>query len=43
VAIPNRGGGQRMGGMPTVAARLAQTVVALALEPRLEPPFHPDS
>jgi reverse transcriptase-like protein len=29
--------------MPTVADRIAQTVVAMALEPVLEPHFHPDS
>jgi RNA-directed DNA polymerase len=43
VAIPKRGGGQRMLGMPTVADRMAQTVVAMALEPVLEPHVHPDS
>lgn len=42
-AIPKRGGGQRRGGRPTVAERLAQTVVAMALEPVLEPHFHADS
>ena len=30
-------------GSPTVADRLAQTVGAMALEPLLEPHFHPDS
>ena len=29
--------------MPTVADRVAQTVVAMHLEPRVEPMFHPDS
>jgi len=43
VAIPKRGGGQRMLGIPTVADRIAQTVVTMALEPVLEPHFHPDS
>lgn len=43
VAIPKRGGGQRRLGMPTVADRGAQTVVAMALEPVLEPHVHPDS
>jgi RNA-directed DNA polymerase len=43
VAIPTRGGGQRMLGMPTVADRVAQTVVAMALEPVGEPVFHPDA
>jgi RNA-directed DNA polymerase len=43
VAIPKRGGGQRMVGMPTGADRVAQTVVAMALEPGLAPHVHPDS
>jgi RNA-directed DNA polymerase len=43
VAIPKRGGGQRMLGIPTVADRSAQTGVAMAREPVLEPHFHPDS
>ncbi len=44
VAIPkSHGGGTRMLGVPTVADRLAQTVVALALEPRTESIFHDDS
>ena len=29
--------------MPTVADRIAQTVVAMELEKRVEPKFHPDS
>ncbi len=29
--------------MPTVADRVAQTVVAMQLEPEVEPLFHPDS
>ena len=30
-------------GVPTVADRVAQTVVRMYLEPRVEPIFHPDS
>jgi retron-type reverse transcriptase len=29
--------------MPTVADRVAQTVVKMVLEPLVEPSFHPDS
>ena len=43
VAIPKQDGGERMLGIPTVADRIAQTVVALYLEPSVEPQFHPDS
>src|SRR5215469_9893657 len=43
VAIPKKDGGQRMLGIPTVADRIAQTVVAMYLEPLVEPHFHPDS
>ena len=43
VEIPKRGGGVRVLGVPTVADRVAQTVVAMALEPAVEPIFHPDS
>ena len=32
-----------MFGVPTVADRIAQTVVRLVLEPKVEPIFHPDS
>jgi RNA-directed DNA polymerase len=42
VEIP-KPGGTRMLGVPTVADRIAQTVVALALEPRTESIFHEDS
>jgi RNA-directed DNA polymerase len=42
VEIP-KPGGTRMLGVPTVADRIAQTVVALALEPRTESIFHDDS
>jgi RNA-directed DNA polymerase len=44
VEIPKRGGrGVRTLGVPTVADRVAQTVVRLYLEPEVEPIFHPDS
>lgn len=44
VEIPKpHGGGTRMLGVPTVADRIAQTVVAAHLEQRVEPVFHPDS
>jgi RNA-directed DNA polymerase len=43
VAIPKAAGGTRTLGVPTVADRVAQTVAAMALEPRVEPVFHPDS
>jgi RNA-directed DNA polymerase len=43
VEIPKAGGGTRVLGVPTVADRIAQTVVALQLEPRTEAIFHRDS
>ena len=43
VEIPKIGGGKRALGIPTVADRIAQTVVKEALEPILEPKFHADS
>jgi RNA-directed DNA polymerase len=43
VEIPKRDGSSRMLGVPTVADRIAQTVVAGCLEPGVEPFFHPDS
>jgi RNA-directed DNA polymerase len=44
VEIPkSHGGGKRVLGIPTVADRIAQTVVALWLEPRTESIFHDDS
>jgi len=44
VEIPKpHGGGTRMLGVPTVADRVAQTVVAMQLEPLVEPRFHRDS
>ena len=43
VEIPKADGGVRGLGVPTVADRIAQTVVKQALEPELEQLFHPDS
>jgi RNA-directed DNA polymerase len=43
VEIPKRDGGVRPLGVPTVADRIAQTVVAAELEEKVEPIFHPDS
>jgi RNA-directed DNA polymerase len=44
VEIPKpHGGGVRVLGVPTVADRIAQTVVAMYLGERAEPRFHPDS
>ena len=44
VEIPKaHGGGVRVLGVPTVADRIAQTVVAARLEEAVEPKFHPDS
>jgi RNA-directed DNA polymerase len=44
VQIPKKHGqGVRTLGVPTVADRVAQTVVRLYLEPGVEPLFHPDS
>jgi RNA-directed DNA polymerase len=44
VEIPKpHGGGTRMLGVPTVADRVAQTVVAMYLEERADHRFHPDS
>lgn len=44
VEIPKpHGDGVRVLGVPTVADRVAQTVVAKFLEPLVEPRFHPDS
>jgi RNA-directed DNA polymerase len=44
VEIPKpHGGGVRLLGVPTVADRVAQTVVAMYLGVRAEPRFHPDS
>jgi len=43
VPIPKPDGGVRVLGVPTVADRIAQTVVATRLEANVEPMFHPDS
>ena len=44
VEIPKpHGAGTRMLGVPTIADRVAQTVVARRLEARVEPIFHPSS
>jgi group II intron reverse transcriptase/maturase len=44
VEIPKpHGGGVRTLGVPTVADRVAQTVVARRIEAKVEPIFHPDS
>jgi group II intron reverse transcriptase/maturase len=45
VEIPKAGqsGKMRVLGVPTVADRIAQTVVAMVLEPEVEKVFHPDS
>jgi len=43
VEIPkDHGKGVRLLGVPTVADRVAQTVVKMYLEPLVEPKFHPD-
>ena len=43
VEIPKASGGTRKLGVPTVSDRVAQTVVKLLIEPKLDPIFHPDS
>ena len=43
VSIPKKSGGIRVLGVPTVADRIAQTVVKKVLEPMLEPMFHRNS
>ncbi len=44
VEVPKpHGGGVRLLGVPTVADRVAQTVVAMELEKVVEPKFHPSS
>jgi RNA-directed DNA polymerase len=43
VEIAKRDGSRRVLGVPTVADRIAQTVVRSYLEPSVEPVFHPDS
>ena len=43
VPIPKKSGGVRMLGVPTVADRVAQTVVKHLLEPVIDPLFHANS
>ena len=43
VPIPKKSGGERLLGVPTVADRIAQTVVKKVLEPILEPVFDENS
>ena len=43
VLIPKDKGGQRVLGIPTVGDRVAQMVVKIYFEPKVEPIFHPDS
>lgn len=43
VPIPKKVGGTRILGVPTVGDRIAQMVVKLEFEPKVEPYFYPDS
>ena len=43
VEIPKKSRGTRTLGVPTVADRVAQTVVKMVLEPQVEPHFHENS
>ena len=43
VAIPKQSGGERVLGIPTVADRIAQMVVKLEFEPKVEPHFLADA
>ncbi|HEY5507938.1 MAG TPA: reverse transcriptase domain-containing protein, partial [Paludibacter sp.] len=43
VPIPKKNGGTRILGIPTIGDRIAQMVVKLIFEPKVEPYFHEDS
>jgi len=43
VPIPKKSGGVRVLGVPTVSDRVAQMVIKMELEPKLDPIFHTDS
>lgn len=43
VTIAKKSGGERILGIPTVSDRIAQAVVKLMIEPKIEPYFHEDS
>lgn len=43
VPIPKKNGGTRILGIPTINDRIAQMVVKMSLEPKIEPFFHEDS
>lgn len=43
VPIPKKSGGERILGVPTVGDRIAQMIVKLMFEPKVEPHYHQDS
>ena len=43
VSIPNKQGGERILGVPTISDLICQTVIKLMFEPMVEPFFHPNS